>query len=168
MDVLDFAIDMELDGRAYYKGCADHTENPHLRQIFLTLAEEEHRHYHIFKKMKAGEKISPTDLAPKGKTVATLKNVFREMVDKGKSALEGDTKREIWQDARTVEVKSEEMYREAAAETSDPEKKDMLNRIADEEHNHIHLIDNMLQFLADPAAFAASQDYRSFMSWEGK
>ena len=96
MDILDFAIQMELDGRAYYRNSADQAANLHVRQIFLTLADEEHRHYHVFKKLKGGEDASPADLAPRGKTVMTLKSIFREMIQEGREKLGGDTKREVW------------------------------------------------------------------------
>jgi len=168
MDVLDFAMQMEIDGRDYYQKNAEATDNPHLKQIFEKLAEEEHRHLQVFKKMKEGAEASPDDLAPKGETVGLFKNVFQQMVDAGKEQLEGETKTDVWKDAREVEIKSEKMYRESAEKASDENKKDMLNRIADEEQNHIYLIDNMIQFLADPQAFVASQDYKNFMSWEGR
>ncbi len=168
MGILDFAMQMELDGRAFYKNGAAGTTNPQIKQIFETLAEEEHRHYQVFKKLRDGDSTSPADLAPAGATVAAFKSIFRQMVESGKQTLAGDTKRDLWKDAREVEIKSEKMYRDAAAAEADPTKKDMLNRIAEEEKAHIYLIDNMIQFLSDPNSFAASQDYKSFMSWEGR
>ncbi len=167
MDVLDFAMKMEIDGRDFYKKGAAATKSPQIKKIFEMLAEEEHRHYHVFKKLKEGSSADASDLAPKGETVKNVKNVFREMIDAGKDTLEGDTTRDLWKEARDVEVKSEKMYRDAADETDDPTKKDMLNRIADEEQNHVFLVDNMISFLSAPEQFAQSQDYRTFKSWEG-
>lgn len=166
-DVLEFAMQMEVDGRDYYRNAAAGTDNPQITQIFEKLAEEEHRHYNIFKRMKEGAATSPADLAPKGETVGAFKNIFQQMIEGGQDKLAGDTKTDVWKEAREVEIKSEKMYRDAAAGTDDAAKKDMLNRIADEEKNHIYLIDNMISFLSDPATFIASQNYRNFMSWEG-
>jgi rubrerythrin len=59
------------------------------------------------------------------------------------------------------------MYADEAEKQSDPERKDLLNKLADEERTHIYLIDNILTFLKDPKGFQQSQDYRTFMSWEG-
>lgn len=168
MDILDLAMQMELDGRTYYKNGAAATSNPQLKQIFETLAEEENRHYHVFKKLRDGDSTSPADLAPAGQTISTFKSIFREMIESGKQTLAGDTKKDLWKDAREVEIKSEKMYRDAANAATDATKKDMLNRIADEEKAHIYLIDNMIAFLSDPSSFAASQNYKSFKSWEGR
>jgi len=167
MDVIEFAMQMELDGKAFYEKGAAGTDDPKMKKIFSTLAEEEHRHYHVFRKLIAGEATDASDLAPKGSTVAMIKNIFREMIDAGKDQLEGDTIKALWTEAVEVEKKSEKMYREAAESESDPTRKEMLNRTADEEKNHIYLIDNMISFLADPEAFMASQNYGNFMSWEG-
>ncbi len=168
MDVFDYAMKMELDGKAFYEKGADSTDNPQIKKIFRTLAEEEHRHFNIFKKMKAGEKADSSDLAPKGTTVLTVKNVFQEMVDAGKKSLEGDTTRDLWKEAIEIERKSEKLYRDAAAEEKDEKRREMLNLIADEEKNHIYLIDNMISFLTDPESFLASQNYKNFKSWEGR
>ncbi len=168
MDVFEYAMKMELDGKAFYEKGAASTDNAQLKKIFQTLADEEHRHFQVFKKMKAGEKADSGDLAPKGTTALTVKNVFREMIDAGKASLEGDTTKDLWKDAIEVERKSEKLYRDAANEEKDEKRKEMLNLIADEEKNHIYLIDNMIAFLTDPAAFLASQNYKNFMSWEGR
>jgi rubrerythrin len=166
-DVFDYAMQMELDGKAFYEKGAAGTDNPSLKRIFSMLAEEENRHYHVFQKMKSGEDTHPGDLAPKGRTVTLAKNVFQEMVDAGQEKLAGDTKTDIWREALEIERKSEKLYRDAAAEETDAGRRDMLNRIADEEKNHIYLIDNMISFLSDPASFIASQNFKNFMSWEG-
>ena len=159
---------MELDGKSFYEEGADSTDNPQIKKIFKTLADEEHRHFNIFKKMKAGETAEAADLAPRGQTVLTVKNVFQEMVDAGKTSLAGDTSKDLWKEAIEVERKSEKLYRDAAVEETDAKRKEMLNLIADEEKTHIYMIDNMIAFLTDPAAFLASQNYRNFMSWEGR
>ncbi len=168
-DIFSFAMQMELDGKAFYEKGADSTDNESLKKIFQQLAEEEHRHYHVFKKLQAGETSDPSaDLAPKGSTVNSVKNIFREMTESGRDTLAGDSSRTLWQEAREVEIKSEKLYRDAADRQADSHRRKMLNLIADEEKNHIYLIDNMLAFLTDPSGFASSQDYKNFMSWEGR
>ena len=169
MDILEFAMQMELDGKAFYEKGMERAENPSVKKIFKMLAEEEHRHYHVFKKLVSGEKTNAAvDLAPSGATLKEVKNIFKEMTDAGKESLEGDTTKELWTEALEVEKKAEKMYREAAEKETDTHRKDILTKIADEEKTHIYLIDNLISFLADPETFVASQNYRSFQSWEGK
>lgn len=60
------------------------------------------------------------------------------------------------------------MYREAAGNETDDKRRKLFEKIADEEKNHIYLVDNMLSFTKDPSSFMASAQYKNFMSWEGR
>ncbi len=169
MDILEFAMQMELDGKAFYEKGMERAENPSVKKIFKMLADEEHRHYQVFRKLSSGEKPDPaTDLTPSGATLNEVKNIFKEMTDAGKESLEGDTTKDLWLEALEVEKKAEKMYRDAAEKETDIHRKDILTKIADEEKTHIYLIDNLISFLADPETFIASQNYKNFQSWEGR
>ncbi|MFZ5981532.1 MAG: ferritin-like domain-containing protein [Candidatus Zixiibacteriota bacterium] len=169
MDIFKFAMQMELDGKAFYEKGAAASDNENLKQIFLTLAEEEQRHYNIFKRLDEGKLTAAQDFANnRGKTIATAKNLFKKMTEAGQETLPGDNARTVWKEAIGIEEKSEKFYREQAAKEKNPERKDILNRIADEEKNHIYLIDNMLSFLKDPQTFVESNQFASFKSWEGR
>ncbi len=160
---------MELDGIAFYEKGAEQTSVPVIKKVFQTLAVEEHRHYQFFKSLKE-DKNQDLEKAKskKDESMKLVKNVFQEMVDSGKDQLTGDSSKAIWEEALLIEEKAEKFYRDAAIKETDKHKKDLLNMIADEEKNHVYLIDNMVNFLNDPEAFAASQNYKSFMSWEGR
>ena len=56
----------------------------------------------------------------------------------------------IWEEAREVEKKAEEFYREKGDEVGDEKQKRILNRIADEEHRHWITMENVIQFLDRP------------------
>ena len=45
MNVYDFALKMELDGKAYYQQLAGKTSLAGLKNIFLQLAADEQKHY---------------------------------------------------------------------------------------------------------------------------
>lgn len=168
MDIFEFAMQMELDGKAFYEKGAAKTSNPELKKIFLTLAEEEQRHYNIFKNLKNGQLEAATQItAGRAKTISITKNLFQKMTEEGKNTLFGDDISALWEEAVAIEEKSEKLYREEAHKTKDPDRQKLLNKIADEEKNHIYLIDNMLSFINDPQSFVASNQFSSFMSWEG-
>jgi len=169
MDIFKFAMQMELDGKAFYEKGAAATDNENLKQIFLTLAEEEHRHYNIFKRISEGQMDAAEDFTNnRGKTITTTKNLFQKMTEAGQETLPGDDIQAVWKEAIGIEEKSEKLYREHAAKEKNPERKDILNRIADEEKSHIYLIDNMISFLKDPETFMTSNQFASFQSWEGR
>ena len=48
MDVIKFAMQMELDGKKFYEQAAEAAPTKELKDIFLYLAEEEDRHFKFF------------------------------------------------------------------------------------------------------------------------
>ena len=56
MDILEFAMKMELDGKAFYDKHARRTSDNDLKRIFKLLSEEEERHYQFFKKSKVTQR----------------------------------------------------------------------------------------------------------------
>ena len=168
MDILEFAMQMELDGKEFYLRGAESTKEPNLKKVFEMLAEEEERHYRFFQKLQKGDASAEGELDPGGSdTMGESKTLFKQLADKGATTLVGSDARSLWQKAREIEEKSERLYREKADEESDEAKKKLLNRIADEEQNHIYLVDNVLVYLRDPEQFRDSQQFKNFMSWEG-
>ncbi len=149
MNVFEHAMQMELDGKAYYEEHAAKIKSPQLKRILLELAGDEQKHYNIFKAMAEGTEVEYEE-AKKSTILAQVKNVFDEL-----KAEEGDYTypedlREIWVKAREVESKAEEFYREKANELDDEKQKHILNRIADEEHRHWLTMENVIRFLDKP------------------
>lgn len=169
MDILDIAMKMELDGKAFYLKGASDTEDQDLKQIFNTLVEEEDRHFEIFKNMKGDGLTKATQLVGKlTKTGTVIRNVFKEMVDSGQASLAGDDAKALWTEALRVEEKTEATYREQVEKETDPVRKVLWAKIADEELNHVYLVSNIISFLTDPSGYAASAQYSNFMSLEGR
>ncbi len=169
MDIIKFAIQMELDGKAFYEKGAATTDDPDLRKVFVALAEEEEKHLRIFRSMEEGNLSKAASTLGEGSpTPRVVRSIFREMTDAGVETLPGSNVRALWEQALALEEKAEKMYRDAAKEEPDPKRRKLLERIADEEKNHVYLADNMLAFVKDPSTFLDSAQYRSFMSWEGR
>jgi rubrerythrin len=168
MNILDYAMQMELDGQAYYKESAQAMPRPELKEILLTLAEEEVKHYQFFKKLKEqGATAAQAIIEATPSSALKVKNVFRQLVDNGQTTLYGEDVRAVWQKALEVEEKAVKLYRAEAEKESDAVRKQLLHQIADEEKNHVYLVDNMLVFLSDPGGFTDSANYQHFQSWEG-
>ncbi len=169
MKVLEYAMQMELDGMTYYDKSADQVSQPEVKKILKTLAEEERRHYNLFKRMQTSSvREAERELDASPSAMATTKNIFQEMVEQKKYATFANEARQIWQHALKLEEKSEKLYRDEAAKESDSTRRFLLERLADEEKNHVYLIDNMLSFMADPQGFTDSATFKNFRSWEGR
>ena len=169
-NIIEFAMKMEMDGKRFYEQGAEKTDDERMKKILHTLAEEEQRHFDVFRGLKDKKDLAEASraLGPKPTTSSAVKNVFQELVENGMQTLPGDELKDMWSEAIRIEEDSEKLYREQAEREADKSRKALLNRIADEEKSHIYLIDNMIHYLADPQGFARSQQFANFKSWEGR
>lgn len=159
-NVFEFAMQMELDGKAYYEKMATETEVPALKKILSELAVDEDRHYNIFKRLMEKQGDDLGELSEKTTLIAaTTKNVFQELKEAGTEIASQSDVIAVWKQAQDVEKKSEDFYREKANEVDDPKGKEMLTRIADEEAKHWAVIEAVMQFLNKPNSFLADAEW---------
>jgi rubrerythrin len=152
MNVFDFAMKMEEDGKAYYEKLANETSLPGLKTIFTSLAEDEQKHYEIFQELKkGGSALAMQDT----NILAEAKNVFEELPKEEKTlkGLKGDL--EAYQYAMKLESESFRFYENAASEEKNPATKELLTKIAVEEHKHFNILENIFNFVNAPNQFLA-------------
>jgi rubrerythrin len=169
MDIIEFALKMELDGRSFYEKQAAAENDPELKQILETLAQEEDSHYRFFLTFKDNPDLPPSaDTFGSPGAVDRVKNIFEEMSQQNEARKFGDKAVSVWKEALRIEERAVQFYKSRADEESDPERKRLLARLAEEETKHVHMIDGVLMYLKDPATFAASAQFRNFQSLEGR
>lgn len=149
MDIFEFAMQMEQDGRQFYLDNAEKTRQPELKKILLELADDEAKHYAIFKALRDGKHAEYKE-SEKTTILSTIKNVFTELREQNKDFSFAPDAQRIWVEAREVEKKSEDFYREKADELADESAKVILHKIADEEHRHWVTMENVIKFLDRP------------------
>jgi rubrerythrin len=168
MDIAEFAMKMELDGKAYYEKQAAATTQPELKSILLQLAEEESRHYEYFRRLKENSgDVSGGNELKGSETLNNVKNIFDSLAQKTDNKPFGEEVVSVWRKALEIEVESEKFYKARADAEPDKEKKKFLLKIAGEENNHIQMIDNVIMYLKHPQTFIDSARYRNFRSLEG-
>lgn len=162
MNVFEFAMQMEKDGEKFYREIADKTEDPGLKKIFNTLADEEVVHYNTFKKLfeKSGADAVESNILDKAK------NIFAEMKDSGGMSISVDTAQtDAYKKAMEAEKEAYTFYEAKAEEVEDPNEKQILLTFAREERRHYRLLENVLEFVSRPdswledAEFANMEDY---------
>jgi rubrerythrin len=161
-EVFDFAMQMELDGKAYYEKEAAQTESPALKKILTGLAEDEERHFNIFKKLKEQH---ASDLGELGEMstgiLSTVKNVFNELADKKEPVEFKQSVNDVWKQAQDVEKKSEDFYRQKAEEVTNDIEKDMLIKIANEERRHWGIIEMVIQYINQPKTWLEDAEWNN-------
>ncbi len=151
-NVFEFAMKMEKDGQDFYEDQASRTDNPALEKIWLQLAQDEVKHYEIFKRLRNGEIKEAAAMAELGTTILnTSKTVFEQLPREDFKF--GDDVFAAWEKAKQVELDTEKFYREKAGESKEGEVKYAFNLLADEEHKHVVLIEKVLEFLHQPKSW---------------
>lgn len=150
MKIFDFAIKMEQDGKAYYEKLAKNATNPGLKTIFSRLAEDEQKHYEIFMALQEGEK----KMAMAASTALEFaKNVFAALPKDAGTDIKGDL--ESYRYAMQLEAESFRLYEDAASKEKDAGAKELLLKIAAEEHKHFQIIENIFAFTNAPNQYLA-------------
>ncbi|MDH3891399.1 MAG: ferritin family protein [candidate division Zixibacteria bacterium] len=158
MSIYDFAMQMELDGKAYYEDLAAKTDLPQLKKVLLEMASDEQKHYNLFKAMKDGEPAG-YDAEQATTIFDSVKNVFEQLKESGDEFSGVGVVRDGWAKAREVEKKAEDFYRQKADEVDDPNQKQILLKIADEEHKHWTVIDHVISFLDQPGSWLENAEW---------
>jgi len=160
MNIFEYAMKMETDGKAFYEGHAAKVNSSELKDILLQLANDEQKHYEIFKAMHEGKTVE-YEVTKKTTILKSIKNVFNTLQAAGKDFSFPSDARNIWVEAREIEKKSEDFYREKAGELDDQKQKDILNKIADEEHKHWVTIEYVIQFLDRPKTWLEDAEWNN-------
>ncbi len=146
MDIYEFAMKMEKDGRKFYLDMAKKTSNSGLKNILTMMADSEAKHYNVILSMQRNDKIHySTDT----EVLTKVKNIFIKM--KEEKEFDVDVSQiELYKEALETEKNSQKFYLEKADEEKDPSKKEILLKLADEEKSHCVLLENIIGFVSRP------------------
>lgn len=145
MNIYEFAMDMELDGKKYYEGLMNNATNEGIKNIFKMLAEDEQKHYDIIKEMK-----NKGDLNVSSETLRNANNIFSNML-KSKEKFNGDDSTiKAYKHARELEEKSIKMYEDYYGKANEESEKILFKRLAEEEKKHRLILDNIIEFVNEP------------------
>ena len=151
MNIFEFAMKMELDGKAYYEKLAAETAVAGLKTIFVNLAADEQKHYDTILAIKSGTSGAMADST----VLKETKNLFADLI--GDKNIVGSLKRSLdgYDHARKIEADSVRFYEDAAGKENHPDTVKLLLRIANEEKEHYNIMDNLYDFTLAPQNFLA-------------
>jgi len=152
MNVFDFAIKMELDGKAFYEKLAKGTNIAGLQTIFSRLAADEQKHYEIFLALKGQAQATAMEDTT---VLEQAMNVFEKLLEEKETLgpIKGDL--EGYNYAMKLEADSFRLYEDAAQKERNQDVKNLLLRIAGEEHKHFSILQNIYDFVNAPNQYLA-------------
>jgi len=164
LEAIQFAIQMEIDGKAYYQKASGETGNKVGRELFEWLSGEEDKHrqrfediYKAIRKQKAWPEV---DVQPrKGDILKTLfSEVMRTAVPIVKAA---STELDTIAKAMEMENKTEKFYSRRGAEAVYDAEKKLYTSLAAEERGHFLALVDYREYIIDPAGWFRKVEHHS-------
>lgn len=161
MNVFDFAINMELDGKAFYEKLATEVDDIGLKSIFTSLAQDEQKHCDILRSLQAGSHLEMVDSV----VLEEAKNLFEQLMTDPNIA--GSLKKSLsgYQYARKIEADSVKLYEGMAQKEQNPETARILLWIANEEKKHFNILDNLYDYTLAPQNYLAWAEFSNLKEY---
>ncbi len=144
VDPLQYAIQLERDGRAFYTEVAARTKDPLGRKMFEGLADDERRHEKVLLDLAAKRQAKLGGDLPKKRLVtlfATLGGEIRRELTAEASDSEAIEKALVMERASIVH------YGEQAAAAASEAARALYRRLVLEEEQHVDILQNALAYL---------------------
>jgi len=155
MNVYEYAMKVEKEGEAYYREMAAAATNSGLKRIFTMLADEEVKHYNVFKNMMKKEDMDLKDLD----LITDTKTIFQTLADEKDNVTFDADQVQFYKDAITREKDSHDFYAEKAEELDNEKQKKIFLHVAKEEIKHRQILEEIVTFLEEPADWVASAEF---------
>lgn len=158
MNVYEYAMKVEKDGERYYRELAEKADDVGLKQILNMLAEEEIKHFVVFEKMSKSQNLP---IQTQVDVFSHAKTIFQKMRDENKNYSFSDDQVEYYKRALLSEESSYKFYTEKALMLEDDEQRKVFLRIAEEERQHMVLLENLVEYVSSPAHWIESAEFNN-------
>lgn len=155
MNLFDEAMALEQEGEALYTQFVAEAPEKGLKYLFSWLAEQEHKHYEIFKKMK-DEK---TETVKEISDLEDIRDIFDGWKDSSRCLDIKVPQAEVYRRALEIENKSISVYEGYAKASIPPWQKDIFLAIANEEKRHRWMIENIIDHITKPEVWAENAKF---------
>ncbi|MBN1623715.1 MAG: ferritin family protein [Clostridia bacterium] len=151
MDALEFAINLEHEGEAFYRNQADLNRDNQLYGMFVSLAEDEHMHAAILSK-KANElgKLPQSNL-PEDLSIYKSESYFKSEYSEVPDQLE------FYRKALSKEQESIDLYTRLMSENRANEK--LFEYLINQEEKHYNLIYDLITLLERVESWVESPEF---------
>ncbi len=152
LTALDKALQLEIDGMAFYKKAAVESKNQLAKEMFTYLADAEVTHINRIKQISGSLKMTGnwcrTD---DDRGHADIKEIFKRLASENRdNIISGATDIQALDTGLDLEVKSIDFYKEQLAKTSDANEKAFFTNLVEEETAHFRTLKDMKLYLENP------------------
>jgi len=140
MNVLDFAINMELEGEKYYNEQAELNKNTGLKTVFLMLAKDENAHAQILQNKVKNLSYKLNDSDTLDKTI----HLFKELKDFKNEIKQIPNQLDLYRAALEKEKESINLYEKLLLEAEDDKSKSLFTFLIKQEKDHYEVLDELV------------------------
>ncbi len=162
--VVKTAIQMEIDGKAFYLKAGNLSGNEPGKKLFESLAAEEDSHRQVFEKIYQAirEKQRWPETSFHADYGQGLRTLFARAIEKmGTEARTAQTELEAVQTAMSMEDRSFDYYREHGDKATYPTEKELYQKLAAQEAEHKLILADYYEYLVNPAAYFVQKEHPS-------
>ena len=143
MNILEFAINMELEGEKYYLKQADNVSDTVLKNIFMILAKDECNHAEILQKKSnnISFELSHNPL------LSDTKNLFEGIKDFKSETKQIPEQLDLYREALDKEKESIDLYSKLLLEADDDESKTLYDFLLKQEKDHFLTLEELVSLL---------------------
>lgn len=153
---LEFAIQMESEGRQYYLEQANkNQDNAALNKVFNLLADSEKEHENLLRKRLNNEEY----ILDEDSSTSKIKTVFHGLKDYEASKIRSTTQLDVYRLAADIEEKSIGLYQEMLNEAEDDKDKKLFEFLLAEEKQHLILFEELVKMLTRPEEWVESAEF---------
>ena len=154
MNVLEFAIKMELEGEKYYTEQAEINKDNSLSTVFLMLAKDEKMHSEFLRNI--ANKL-PCDLK-QSDTLSEAKSVFTNLGALKNGIKYTPNQLDVYRLALEKEKESIALYRKYLSEATDDESKKLFEYLIIQEKDHYAIMDELVLIVSRPEEWVESAE----------
>lgn len=155
MDILKFAVDMELDGERYYREQAARNQGNALQTVFESLAGDEAKHAALVQK-----KMEHLPYTLTGQEELTRQmSLFRQAKNFESSVKALPDQTEVYHAALDKEKQSVALYSDLRAKAEDAEARELFDFLVAEETNHMNILDELFTLVNRPNSWVEAAEF---------
>lgn len=156
MNIYEFAMNMEKEGESFYRKLAQRSEDPGIKSLMKTLAEEEVKHHEILEKLSRD--VSAPELTGKN-VLAEAKHIFDRIREEGDVINPNPSQADFCRKAREIEEQSFSYFTDKLSEITDEDKRRLVSSIIEDERQHIILLENLVEYYEAPAQWHENAEF---------
>lgn len=158
MQILETAMQLEIDAEKHYRDLAAQTQDVGLVNILNRLADVEHKHQQVIAAM-LDNKLDCD--AGDDTFISDVKLLCKKLEESCANVTIDTAQIAMYEHAKARELEAESLYYKAAEAETDPDTVALLKRLAAQETMHAQIIESIVDFLktAEPGGWLENAEW---------